>query len=78
MNAVTLEPGDSMLFCTDGITDALDSDGESFGMDRLGTIFGARTRPGDILQSLFSAVEHFSQGTQQHDDMAAALFHYQA
>jgi sigma-B regulation protein RsbU (phosphoserine phosphatase) len=78
MNAVTLEPGDSMLFCTDGITDALNSDGESFGMDRLGTICGARTRPGDILRSLFSAVEHFSRGTEQHDDMAAALFHYQA
>jgi phosphoserine phosphatase RsbU/P len=78
MTAVTLEPGDSMMFCTDGITDAMDSDGESFGIDRVVAICGAKSaaKPGEILRTLFSAVEKFSRGTQQHDDMAAALFHY--
>jgi sigma-B regulation protein RsbU (phosphoserine phosphatase) len=77
MNSVRLEPGDSMLFCTDGVTDAMDSDGETFGIERLMTICASRMKPGEILRTLFSAVDNFSRGTKQHDDMAAALFHCQ-
>lgn len=29
---VNLQPGDSILFCTDGITDAFNSENESFGI----------------------------------------------
>jgi hypothetical protein len=32
--------------------------------------------PREILAQIFSAVEDFSRGREQHDDMAAALFHY--
>jgi hypothetical protein len=31
---IRLSPGDSVLFCTDGITDAFDRDGEPFGLER--------------------------------------------
>jgi serine phosphatase RsbU (regulator of sigma subunit) len=67
-----------MLFCTDGITDAMDSNGEFFGIERLLAICEAKecAKPGGILSSLFSAVEDFSCGSPQYDDMAAALFHY--
>ena len=78
MSSVRLEPGDSILFCTDGITDARDSDGESFGIERLVAICASRTEPGEVLRTLFSAIEEFSRGTQQDDDMAAALFQYKA
>jgi len=33
--SLRLEPGDSVLFCTDGITDAFDCEGEQFGIERL-------------------------------------------
>jgi hypothetical protein len=29
-----------------------------------------------LLGSIFSAVEAFTRGRKQHDDMAAAAFHY--
>jgi serine phosphatase RsbU (regulator of sigma subunit) len=29
-----------------------------------------------MLSAIFAAVESFSHGCEQHDDMAAALFHF--
>ena len=73
-----LSPGDSVLFCTDGITDAFDRDGEQFGPERLQELCRDQRHlsPMEILARNFSAVEDFSRGREQHDDMAAALFHY--
>jgi len=73
-----LNPGDSVLFCTDGITDAFDPDGEQFGVDRLQELCTDHRylSPTKLLGKIFSAVEDFSRGREQHDDMAAALFHY--
>src|SRR5260370_9213896 len=71
-----LQPGDSVLFCTDGITDAFDRDGEQFGIARLQELCEAPRlgSPTELLGRIFAAVEHFSHGREQHDDMAAALF----
>jgi sigma-B regulation protein RsbU (phosphoserine phosphatase) len=76
--AVRLSPGDSVLFCTDGITDAFDRQGEQFGIERLQGICNDRrdASPTELLGKIFSAVGSFSRGREQHDDMAAALFHY--
>lgn len=75
---IRIEPGDSVLFFTDGITDAFNKETESFGIERLQTICEAQFRrsPADLLGQIFAAVEHFTRGRAQHDDMAAALFHY--
>ena len=74
---IVLEPGDSILFCTDGITDAFNVDSEPFGIERLQAVCHAnlRANPADLLRRLFSAVEEFARGRKQHDDMAAAVFH---
>jgi len=75
---VNLEPGDSILFCTDGITDAFNTENEPFGVSRLKVLCdnGLRIPPRELLGRIFAAVETFTQGRQQHDDMAAAVFHY--
>jgi len=72
-----LQPGDPVLFCTDGITDAFDRGGEQFGVERLqGLCDAARiVSPAEFLGRIFAAVESFARGREQHDDMAAALFH---
>jgi sigma-B regulation protein RsbU (phosphoserine phosphatase) len=72
-----LQPGDSMLFCTDGITDAFDHKGDQFGIERLQALCDAHRQasPREFLGKTFAAVESFSRGQEQHDDMAAALFH---
>jgi sigma-B regulation protein RsbU (phosphoserine phosphatase) len=75
---VHLRPGDSMFFCTDGVTEAFDRDGEPFGIERLQELCSAErfASPEEILSTIFAAVESFSHGCEQHDDMAATLFHF--
>jgi sigma-B regulation protein RsbU (phosphoserine phosphatase) len=73
-----LQPGDSVLFCTDGITDAFDHGGEQFGIERLQELCDAHrpVSPTELLGRVFAAVGNFSHGREQHDDMAAAVFHF--
>ncbi len=73
-----LLPGDSVLFCTDGITDAFDGDGGQFGIERLQELCVAHrpVSPTELLGRIFAAVENFSHVQEQHDDMAAAVFHF--
>ncbi len=77
-STLTLQPGDSILFCTDGITDAFNTENEAFGISRLQSVCenGLRIPPRELLGRVFTAVEAFAQGGPQHDDMAAAVFHY--
>ena len=72
-----LEPGDSVLFCTDGVTDSMNIQEETFGTDRLVAICDEHLGDSQIrlLQAIFSEVESFSRGRDPHDDMAAALFY---
>src|SRR5882762_435720 len=73
-----LQPGDSVLFCTDGMTDAFDNKGNQFGIERLQELCEAHRRasPREFLGKIFAAVENFACGREQHDDMAATLFHF--
>lgn len=73
-----LEPGDSVLFFTDGITDAQSKEGEDFGLERVQAVCETQRKnpPAQLLGQLFSAVERFARGRSQHDDMAVAIFHY--
>jgi phosphoserine phosphatase RsbU/P len=73
-----LRPGDSVLFCTDGITDAFNRKGEQFGIEQLQELCDAEPTASrkELLARVFAAVEGFVGGREQHDDMAAALFHF--
>jgi sigma-B regulation protein RsbU (phosphoserine phosphatase) len=71
------EPGDSILFCSDGIIEAQNARYEDFGVDRL--IAVCNEHPADspigLLRRLFTAVHAFTNVIRQHDDMAAVIFH---
>jgi len=73
---VDLEPGDSVLFYTDGLTDARNLDEEDFGIERLQDV--CRRHAGEscleLLGHIFSAIEKFSGECPQWDDMTAAEF----
>jgi len=73
---IRIEPGDSVLFFTDGISDAFNTEGESFGLERLQRVCAAspQSPPPELLGLVFSEVERFARGQAQHDDMAAAVF----
>jgi serine phosphatase RsbU (regulator of sigma subunit) len=77
---IRLKPGDSVLFCTDGLTDAFSRDSQQFGIERLHQLCNEKQFDGraELLHKVFAAVESFAEGCEQQDDMAATLFHLAA
>ena len=71
-----LQPGDSVLFRTEGIPDVFDREGEQFGIERLKELCDAHqpVSPTELLGCIFAAVKDFSCGREQQDDTAAAVF----
>ena len=70
-STVTLEPGDTVVFYTDGVSEAMNSVNEEFGMDRFGKVF-ANAPPSDAVAAnrvVFEAVHQFADGTPQSDDI---------
>ena len=68
-----LEPGDTLIVYTDGITESISSSGEQFG-DQRALEVAVRHRREDaraILNSLFAAVFAFADRSAIHDDMTA-------
>ena len=67
---VTLAPGDIVVACTDGITEAMDTADEEFGSPRLAELV-ARERhlsAGKIVDSVLEEVDRFSKGGTHEDD----------
>ena len=70
-NSVTLKPGDTVICYTDGVTEAMNSEGEQFGIRRLKETF-ADSPPidaQDAVKKIFDAVSLFAGGTVQSDDI---------
>ena len=66
-----LEPGDSVLFFTDGVTEGRSHTGEEFGTDRLADLWSLHTSsgllPDEILRRLIEAVTTFNAGKLRDD-----------
>lgn len=73
-----LMPGDSLLFCTDGLTDARNIHGEDFELEGVKDVCRrhATDSPIDLLNHLFTAIQDFSKDCLQWDDMTAAVLHF--
>jgi phosphoserine phosphatase RsbU/P len=67
---ILMQPGDCLVMCTDGITDASNEEDVAFGRERLlATIKqGPRTAP-ELGESILRAVEQFATAPNQFDDM---------
>jgi len=64
-----LEPGDQIVFYTDGITEAANPDGELFGTDRLDRALAAcGAEPAEIVDRILKQVETHTGGTPARDD----------
>lgn len=67
---VQLNPGDCLLLCTDGITDANNVANEQFGKDRLvNAIKTGSTDAPNLGKHVLRAVEQFATAPEQFDDM---------
>jgi sigma-B regulation protein RsbU (phosphoserine phosphatase) len=67
---VRLNPSDTLLFYSDGILEAKDRFGQQFESERLFNS-ASQSRPGakGLLSAVLDAVEEFSRGAAQADDM---------
>ena len=69
--SVTLEPGDTVILYTDGVTEAMNAEGEQYGLDDLREMFSGAP-PGSsegATKAVFGAVHRFAQDTPQSDDI---------
>jgi sigma-B regulation protein RsbU (phosphoserine phosphatase) len=68
---IRISDGDIVLLYTDGVTDATDSTGQSFGLDRLSRLLsGARVASSEeLLHYLQEQIEAFVAGAKQFDDL---------
>lgn len=76
--SLQLEPGDSLLFFTDGLSDARNIHDQEFGVEGIQEVCHrhAGESPLDLLGHLFSSIQDFTAGCKQWDDMTAAYFHF--
>ncbi len=77
-NTVICAPGDILVCYTDGVTEAMNAEGEEFGLDRLRQVF-QNNLLGDshsLTQAILEAVSVFAGETAQSDDITClALRH---
>lgn len=75
---VMLEPGDTLITYSDGVTDAAAPDGEDFGVARLigATAAQGAARPADLVEGLLAVVRAFCAGTAPVDDATIAVLRY--
>jgi ketosteroid isomerase-like protein len=75
---IQLSPGDTLVVFSDGITEAVNADGEEFGEDRLLACFlsASESSADDLLKKLLDAWYEFSGSTAQRDDATALVLRY--
>ena len=76
-NAVTLSPGDTIIFYTDGVTEAMNGEEEQFGLDPLSEFFRTNPprNPGETTAAIFEAVNAFAGEAPQSDDITCLVLH---
>lgn len=77
-SGVKLQPDETLLLFTDGVTEANNADGAEFGTERLrASINGlANGRPTDLLQKCVDAVAAFRGGVARNDDLTMLALKY--
>jgi len=77
---LNLEPGDTIVLFSDGVTEAMDPAEQLFGVQRLREVLNgqAQTPLEDLQQTVLQAVENFARGASQADDLTLLLVRYRA
>jgi len=75
-----LEPGDTLVLFSDGVTEAMDPDDNLFGVPRLKEVLtGQLECPLDnIKKCVLDAVDNFTRGAHQADDLTLLIVRYRA
>ena len=78
LEVVPVRPGDVLLLYTDGLVEAVDSQGGQFGIERLIQTLGASHgySPALIMSQLAGALDGFTGGTLLEDDLTAVCVRF--
>ena len=71
VHRLQLAPGDALLVYTDGFTEALNPDGEEYGIARMTTFAGSRSAkaPDQLISDCLQDLHKFTTGTKPADDL---------
>jgi sigma-B regulation protein RsbU (phosphoserine phosphatase) len=77
---VKLEPGDTLILFSDGVTEAMDPSEELYGVPRLREVLTGQSDCAlDKLQkSILESVENFAKGAHQADDLTLLIVRYRS
>jgi sigma-B regulation protein RsbU (phosphoserine phosphatase) len=77
VQCVRLDPGDSLLLYTDGISEAKNAKGAEYGIKRLSSVAGERHGwvPQELLAACMRDIDGYSAGTKQSDDQTLMVLH---
>ena len=77
-DTITMQPGDTMVLYSDGVTEAHNVAGEEFGEARLVQVMERYTRGSAdvVLEQIINAVKEFALGAEQYDDVTALVVKY--
>jgi sigma-B regulation protein RsbU (phosphoserine phosphatase) len=77
---VSLQPSDTLILFTDGVTEAMDPGHQLFGDSRLREVLaGQHDVPlEDLQKTILNSVETFTRGASQTDDITVLLVRYRA
>lgn len=72
---ISVEPGDLIVMCSDGIAEAMNADENPFGEERLSAILTQPDHhsPQDIIRKTLEAAKEFTGNTPQSDDMTIVV-----
>lgn len=72
-NTITLSKDDALLLYTDGANEAIDVDGEEFGMERLNACLRPATTSAELLEHIVVSLRAFSGKAKQRDDITLVV-----
>ena len=69
--AFDLLPGDTVFLYSDGVSEAMNRNGEEFGLERMAQVLAehAAKDPREVNEAMFEAVRAFAGDTPQSDDI---------
>jgi phosphoserine phosphatase RsbU/P len=78
--SMKLEPGDTLVLFSDGVTEAMDPAEQLFGVPRLREVLNTQAQASleEIQQTVLQSVENFSRGARQADDLTLLLVRFRA
>jgi adenylate cyclase len=74
LETVTLQPGDTLVLITDGVTEAQNAQGNLFGRDRI--LAGGGTTATAIIDGIRDSVRMFEAGAEATDDLTVMAVRY--